>query len=530
MVKVGVSLKWLTRRFNGGGIWAVILLGAWVRGYAQQADISFEQGKKPNILLIISDQLNWDYISALGNSYVSTPNIDRLLKNGVRFDRAYAINPVCLPSRVSMFTGGRPSKFGVHVPKGIEVQRTDMVAYAKEKKIAHKLQQQGYKTYYGGKTHFGPRGYKFTPEDMGFEVYADEYAYRGVDCVPQAIAVLNQHASEHATQPFFMVTSLMNPHDICYAHIQNNRFDMEKIQQRTKGEGWKAKLRSSVLENLKIPAGHPGAGGYEPIDYYLRQTPPLPDNYMPQTDEPSIISGVGEEKGMASAFGRYRGQYDDTDWLLHRYAYCRFVEDFDKELGALLDGLEASGMAEDTYIIFTSDHGESLGSHQMAGKGLFYDEVCHVPFVVSHHSMNGQRVDSINLISNGLDIIPTVFELAGVKKDPELEGKSVVPLLQQAGIKLDRNAIPMEFSTGLGVITSDFYYGIYYNGNTNNEQLYDMRKKPLQMENDAIDPAYQVQLKQHRKQFREVHQETLEHYGHPDGFIKYLELEVVGND
>ncbi|NGF55920.1 sulfatase-like hydrolase/transferase [Parapedobacter sp. SGR-10] len=522
MVKTKTSS--LTKRLKIAGIATMILIGIIFDGHAQkESSISSRQKEKPNILLIISDQLNWDYMSAMGNPYVRTPNIDRLLNAGIRFDKAYTVNPACLPSRVSMFTGGRPSKFGVHVPKGIDIQRTDMVAYAKEKKIAHKIQEQGYKTYYGGKTHFGPRGYKFTPEDMGFEVYAGEYEYRGMDCVPQAINTLQRHRSNYPHHPFFMVTSLMNPHDICYAHIQNNGFDMEKILQRTKGEGWKAKLRTSVLETLKIPIGHPGAGGYEPVDYYLRQAPPLPDNYLPQTDEPSVISGIGEEKGMAPAFGRYRGQYSDTEWLLHRYAYCRFVEEFDKELGLLLDGLEASGMAENTCIIFTSDHGESLGSHQMAGKGLFFDEVCHVPFVVIHPDLEGGRIDSVNLISNGLDIIPTIFELAGVDKDPGLEGQSIVPLLYRTNARMDRKAVPIEFSTGLGIVTNDFYYGIYYNGKDNNEQLYDMRKRPLQMVNDALDPSYTEHLKQHRKQFKETHHKTLVHYGQPDGFVKWID-------
>lgn len=524
IIKIHNISEKMTKWIKIGSISVLILLSTFMsRVYAQIPKKKCHDGtEKPNILLVISDQLNWDYISAVGNSYVKTPNIDRLCETGVRFDRAYAINPASIPSRVGMFTGARPSRFGVHVPNGIKIERTDMVEYVQEKRIACRLQQQGYKTYYGGKTHFGPPGYQFTPQDMGFEVYAGDYEYRGVDCVPQAIDKLIQHANKHRHTPFFMVTSLMNPHDICYAHIGDNHFDMERILQRTKGEGWKAKLRTSVLENLKIPEGEPGAGGYEPIDYYLRQAPPLPDNYMPQENEPSIISGIGEEKGMASAFGRYRGQYDETDWLLHRYAYCRFVEDFDRELGMLLDGLEASGMAENTYIIFTSDHGESLGSHQMAGKGLFYDEAYHVPFIISHHSLDGGRVDSVNLISNGLDIIPSIFELAGVEKDPELEGESVVPLLYKANARLDRDAIPVEFSTGLGLITNDFYYGIYYSGKTNNEQLYDIRKRPLQMDNDALDPAYSKKLDDHRNRFKAIHRETLIRYGYPETFMKYL--------
>lgn len=486
-----------------------------------------EHPAKPNILVVISDQLNWDFIAAAGNKYVKTPNMDRLCGMGVRFDRAYTINPVCIPARISLLTGKRPGMFGVHVPKEAGAKKTDMIQYVREKKVATRLQQSGYKTYYGGKTHFGPRGYEFLPEDMGFEVYASEREYRGEDCVPKAIETLDKHRKDNSGQPFFMITSLMNPHDICYAHIKNNRFDMEKIMSRTKGGGWKAKLRASVLRNLEIPEGYPGAGGYEPVDYYLSQAPPLPDNYLPQRNEPGIISGKGEAaSGMAAAFGRYRNDYDSTDWLLHRYAYCRFVEDVDRELGQLLDGLEASGMAENTFIIFTSDHGEQLGSHQMAGKGLFFDEVCHVPFIVSHPGIEKARVDTVNLLSNGLDLLPSVFELAGAPPDPDWEGKSIVPLLHTASARLNRTAVPVEFSTGLGMVTRDFYYGIYVSGKTNHEQLYDIRKRPLQMENDALLPACAPALKNHRDLFRRTHQQTLEGFEHPEGFLKYIRMGV----
>jgi len=518
MVKISRRLNSKIRWAKAAIAWGIFLVGISLNGYAQkEVDRTIERNDNPNILLIISDQLNWDYMSGMGNPYVSTPNIDRLLEKGVRFDRAYAINPVCIPSRVGMFTGARPSEFGVFVPEGVDAEKKNIVEYVREKQVATRLQEQGYKTYYGGKTHFG-----FSPKDMGFDVYAGSEEYRSVDCIPKAILTLGEHATNNAKQPFFMVASIMNPHDICYAHIRDNRFDIEKIFNRTKGEGWQAKLRKSVLENLKIPRGQPGAGGYEPIDYYLREAPPLPDNYMPQQDEPSFISGIGEEKGLASAFGRYRGQYDETDWLLHRFAYCRFVEDFDRELGVLLDGLEASGMSDNTYIIFTSDHGDQMGSHQMTGKGLFYDEVCHIPFIVTHPDFHCGRVDSVNLISNGLDMIPSVLELAGIEADPALEGKSIVPLLRDAKHRLERDVIPVEFVSGMGIITKDFYYGIYLSGKANNEQLYDMRKRPLQMVNDALDSTYNEVLQKLRSQFEEEHRKTLERYGHPQGFTKYV--------
>jgi arylsulfatase A-like enzyme len=179
-------------------------------------------------------------------------------------------------------------------------------------------------------------------------------------------------------------------------------------------------------------------------------------------------------------------------------------------------------MADNTYIIFTSDHGDQMGSHQMTGKGLFYDEVCHIPFIVTHPDFHCGRVDSVNLISNGLDMIPSVLELAGIEADPALEGKSIVPLLRDAKHRLERDVIPVEFVSGMGIITKDFYYGIYLSGKANNEQLYDMRKRPLQMVNDALDSTYNEVLQKLRSQFEEEHRKTLERYGHPQGFTKYV--------
>ncbi len=479
---------------------------------------------RPNIILIISDQLNWSCFSGMGDKHVKTPHIDRLLSRGVRFERAYAMNPVCIPSRISMFTGLRPSRFGFHVPKpGIDFAKTEMRAFVKERNIAGQFQKSGYKTYYGGKTHFGVRGNEFHPADMGFEVYAESTECRGQDCVPKATAVLKQHKSRHGESPFLLVASLINPHDICYVHIKDHRFDLDLIKKRSAGAQQKL-LRESLLSTLKIPEGVQGAGGYEPIDYYLKNAPSLPDNSQPQAGEPSIISGEGETGGgMAAEFGRYRGQYDSTDWLLHRFAYTRFVEVIDREIGLLLKGLEESGLAENSYIVLTSDHGEQLGSHQMAGKGLFYDEACHVPFIVSHERFSGGRVDRTTLVNNGLDLLPTLFDLAGVECPMPFEGKSLAGVLRDPRVKLDRQYVPVEFSTGMGIIAADFYYGIYYNGKANNEQLYDIRKLPLQMVNDAPDPDYAEQLRIHRQAFKQVHQEVLKSYRFPPRFMKYLD-------
>lgn len=116
----------------------------------------------------------------MGIEYVETPNIDHLMTHGLHFDRAYVTNLVCIPSRVSMFTGKRPSYFGFHVPNGIKYNRVDVKNFVKQNQIVTQLQQAGYETYYGRKDYFGWQDYTFHPKDLGFEVYANSKEYRGV--------------------------------------------------------------------------------------------------------------------------------------------------------------------------------------------------------------------------------------------------------------------------------------------------------------------------------------------------------------
>jgi len=486
----------------------------------------------PNILLIICDQLNWNHLSAEGNQFVKTPTLDSLYNNGLHFDKAYPINPTCIPSRIAMFTGQRPTKLGIHIPKpGIDVTRTDMVEYAGSQQIAVQFQAAGYKTYYGGKTHFGVTDYEFFPTDMGFEVYSTDKEYRGTDCVPKAIETLDNHSENFSDQPFFMVTSLMNPHDICYVQLKNNKFDIEAINERLSSDTeWVQKLRTSVLNTLKIPEGFIGAGGYEPIDYYLSKAPPLPENYLPQSDEPSWVSGIDEDyDGMASEFGRFRADYDSIDWLLQRYAYDRFVEVIDNEVGILLDAISQMNLQGETYVIFTTDHGDQNASHQMTGKGIMFEESVHIPLIVNHPSISKGRTDSINLVSTGLDLLPTLFDIAGITPTENYEGMSLKPIFDNESHLLNRQAIPIEFSTGMGVITKDYFYNIYYNGNYHNEQLIDIDKRPVQMVNEVRNPAYNEVLTNLRDTFVRINGQTLEFYNYPERFTKYLDIDLSGN-
>ena len=164
--------------------------------------------KRPNILVIITDQQNATMMSCAGNRWLKTPNMDRLAASGVRFERAYSSVPVCIPSRFSLMTGRMPSE--IHLRSNDLGTMTDIPIAVFEQGIGNTFKSAGYEAVYGGKVHL-PR---MNIEELGFDYLTkderDELADTCADYIRQ----------EHE-KPFFMVASLINPHDICYMAIRD---------------------------------------------------------------------------------------------------------------------------------------------------------------------------------------------------------------------------------------------------------------------------------------------------------------------
>ena len=164
---------------------------------------------RPNILLVITDQQSATMLGCAGNRHLRTPAMDSLAASGMRFQRAYCCNPMCGPSRFSLMTGRLPSEIGVcnHDDSHID----SMPAHVKEHGLGWMLRRAGYETAYGGKFHF-PK--QLTPEDIGFETISTDERDGLADTAADFIA-------QERERPFFLVTSFINPHDICYMAIRD---------------------------------------------------------------------------------------------------------------------------------------------------------------------------------------------------------------------------------------------------------------------------------------------------------------------
>ncbi len=400
--------------------------------------ISAFENKKPNFLLIITDQQNLDAISAHGNPNVKTPNLDRLVKRGVSFINSYSTDPVCSPARSSILTGRMPSETGV--------VSNDRPISDSVPNIGEWLRKDGYETVYVGKWHMPEnwpsrlKGFDVIPVGAGQGDIVDSVTSRECEAFLK---------SRDKSKPFFLTASLLQPHDICFLAIHG-----EKI----------------------VPKELP----YEELKGKL---PELPPNHKSFPRKP---------KNCSSGYGGF----DDEQWKYYLYNYYRMVEMVDSDIGRILDALEDSGQDDNTVVIFTSDHGEGAGRHSNVQKWYPYDEAAKVPLIISWPGKITEDKKSDVLVS-GLDIVPTICSFAGIASPPDCCGEDLKPYLE-GGKKPDREFVAYETHVcGRTIRTKDYKY-VKYKGDPV-EMFFDMKNDPWEKKNIYDDPKYAKEIQHHRK-------------------------------
>ena len=198
---------------------------------------------------------------------------------------------------------------------------------------------------------------------------------------------------------------------------------------------------------------------------------------------------------------RARINYTDEQWRMHRWAYARLTEDVDSLIQIVLDALKETGQLENTLIIFSSDHGDMDAAHRMEHKTALYEESAGVPFMVMWKGhIQGNRVDSTHLISNGLDLLPTVCDYAGIKAVADPRGKSLRPLLEGKKVKW-RKTLGVETEIGRMVVSENKLKYLKYDAVGIEEQLIDLRIDSYEMKHVTNDANYKKELERLRKSF-----------------------------
>lgn len=446
------------------------------------------QQQRPNILFIMTDQQHAGMMSCTGNPWLKTPALDRLAASGTRFERAYAANPVCIPSRFSLQTGLMPSAIGMG--RNEDAPQTTVTDAMVQQSLGNLFQKAGYETVYGGKVHLpGPMN---NLKNLGYRNLTND-SRQGL-----ANACADFLKGPHA-KPFLLFASFINPHDICYMGINAHlRATGEPLTNNTD-----SKTCEAVLDHTR-QSGDLAA-------FVRDHCPPLPANHGIPDREPECITRKYTE---ARPFRAYlRAHWNDDQWRLHRWAYCRLTEMVDAQIGIVLDALRDAGLQDSTLVVFTSDHGDMDSAHRLEHKSILYHEAVNVPFLMSFSSrIRKGAVDREHFVSNGLDLLPTLCDYAGIEVPVGRLGRTVRPWAEGNPVGSWRDFVVAESQNGRMVRTDRFKYCVYDSGE-HPEQLTDMKNDPGEMKNLAETGTFRSVLDQHRRLLKDWIERTGDRIG-----------------
>ena len=331
--------------------------------------------EQPNVLFVMCDQLRFDMIAALGNDGIYTPNMDRLVRRGASFTRAYSSCPVCVPARYTVRTGCDPTHTGWFANGGwLFAEAGNPTSHYTGAYLPETMRQLGYRTFGVGKSHTRP-----WDESIGFETHLhSEELYKDPDQRQRddyAAFIAREHPQ------FDFIEGLMGERTEMYYMPQ-----MSPMPAEITVEAWAA---DRTVECLNVDDARPYFGMVSFVGPHPPCAPPLPFNRMYNPDAmPNPVKGdlLTDYMDDYLPWMNYVIWADDINDFQARALKARYygeVSYIDQCLGKILDAVEARDDADNTVICFFSDHGDHLGDHHAWQKESFFEPSCRVPFLVS---------------------------------------------------------------------------------------------------------------------------------------------------
>lgn len=439
----------------------------------EQLESEKDAGLRPNVLWICTDQQRWDTIASLGNEHIRTPQIDRLVKSGTAFTKAFCQSPICTPSRSSFLTGMYAS--AVHgCCNGND-------GWAEAAPLVTKLlADSGYTCGLAGKLHLaGCHGrVEPRPEDDGYSEFYWSHSHR--DMWPEGHAYsdwVKERGGELGTM--YRENGNMSP------ELHQTKFCVDKAIEfigRKSEQPW---LMSVNIFDPHLPFDPPT----EYRDRYDSEL--MPDPLFRESDLET--QRALKEVDFQSAALRPE-EFQAKDKIA---AYYAMIEQIDDNVGRLLDFLETSGQRENTLVIFMSDHGEMLGDHGLISKGCrFYEGLVRVPLIFSWPGVvkAGKRVDALVELT---DVAPTLLDYAGLSVPDRMTGRSLRAALEGGELVEEREFVRCEYYSALSLlapgredwsgsygtmIRTGRYKLVVYHG-VNLGELYDLEEDPGEFDN-----------------------------------------------
>lgn len=475
-------MKWLRYLFAGA------LTGLTASVFAADAP------KPPNILFIMTDQQRWDCVGANGNKIIKTPNLDRLAARGANFTHAFVASPVCVPSRISFFTGRYAHSHRNRV-NYTPLDRREVLLQAR-------LKDKGYRTASVGKLHYYPP----TPEEAqrtGFDIVELHDGASFTDRWSDYVKWRQIHDPKKEVN-YRAVAKDIAPGKNPFRSAISAEFT-ETAWTGERGRHWLKELARGPSPFFLFVSFWKPHSPYEvaaPYDaMYDGVAIPVPDTVSAD----AVKTLVPPLQKLALRNGGPRLDRERLEWAYR--SYYGTITHVDHEIGLLLDTLEASGAATNTLVVFSSDHGDQLFEHDITDKNCFFEPSVRVPLMVS---LPGRiKPACYDQLIESVDVLPTLFNLISLPEPRECEGRSFAPLIADMGQNyqahdavFSENIIPevitggkldMPFEKGKGVggirhpdakmvRTAQWKYCYYPDGYA---ELYDVQADPYERTNLA---------------------------------------------
>lgn len=433
--------------------------------------------KQPkNVIWITTDHMRFDYIRAHGNNWVHTPNLDRLVNNGVSFEHCYANNPLCMPSRCSFMTSCYPQQTAV-MENGQELD-PDFAPT-----VAHCFKHAGYRTVQIGKLHFeNHQDHDLDPRprnSFGFDIFQ---LSEEPGCYQDAY--MTWLAGE---RPDLVETFRVPRPASKERHKERGHYQVLDAPALYSHSGWVGEQCLRYMGSW----GRLATPQFIHLGFYAPHPPlnPTTEMFEPYigVDIPTPIARKGSRADS--------GLSDETleDYCRH---FAAMITGVDIALGRLLEDLEQAGELDDTLIVFGSDHGDLCGDHGGTAKGThFYNSVMHLPCVM-HWPAGLQAGQRHQGLMEMVDVLPTMLDLCGIPRPETFQGISFADAMRNGDSALGREDVYAVHANGQVMLQNHDWKYLRYDGGTGSalEILYDLKNDPHELNDLAADPAYIGQL------------------------------------
>ena len=442
-----------------------------------------ETYQQPNIVLITCDHLRADHLGCAGHPTIQTPHIDQLARNGVRFEQAYSTTPICIPARATIMTALEGHNLGLTVFKsGFQLPTKET--------LPQLLRDEGYQTKVVGKMHTFPErchyGFEtmllceegrrlgeYVGEHRGYDDYENWLTEQGY---PGMAFGHGMSVNEYATTPW---------------HLPDHTHPTEWVGTQTCKEIKRRDWTRPLFMWASFTAPHP------PL------TPLMRDLYMYEREEipePMIGDWVEEHPSFHTANIAFGEGKTPKQITLARQAYYALVTQVDRQINRIIGTLREEGILENTWFIFTSDHGDCLGDHHLWQKANFLNGACNIPFIITpplnseyDHLFNQEWIPGqVNQSVIGLqDILPTCLDIATGSIGEYRDGKSLLSLVKDPKLSVRENILGEFGNVGERslMLTDGSWKYIWYEKD-GYELLFDLKDDPNEMRNLAMKETY----------------------------------------